>query len=235
VRAFVLLHAFPTSFFFSAPYHESFGLLFTSLALWDWFQDRPVRAAAFATLGSLARITGAALGVAALGAWLLEDRTRAGLKRAVILTVGSLLGIVLFWAYLQWTVGDAFAGLKAHENWGRKRLALENPWLCLKSTWDPEQPRWVEAFAALSFTVLGIRAWVKRGAFWGILTLVPIAQMLMSGTFLSGHRVVLACLPAFIEMADLLKERLAFRVLVIGFAIGQSVLLFRFVHWIFAG
>jgi hypothetical protein len=87
----------------------------------------------------------------------------------------------------------------------------------------------------LGFTILGIRAWVKRGAFWGILTLVPIGQMMISGTFLSGHRVVLAALPGFIELADLLRNRLAFRVVVVGFAYIQFELLNRYVHWIFAG
>ena len=68
-----------------------------------------------------------------------------------------------------------------------------------------------------------------------MLTLVPVAQMMLSGTFLSGHRVVLACLPAFIELADLLKNRLWFGVVVVGFAAAQFVLLNRYVHWLFAG
>jgi len=235
LRAFVLLLAFPTSFFFSAPYSEAFGLLFTALALSAWLQQRPTRAGLFAALGSLARLTGAALGVAAISGWFCDDRTRTGFKRAAIFAVGSFLGILLFWVYLDWTVGDPFAGLKAHEVWGRKKLSVWNPWLCIQSIYDPQEPHWGEAFAALGFTILGIRAWVKRGAFWGILTLVPIGQMMMSGTFLSGHRVVLAALPGFIELADLLRNRLAFRVVVVGFAYIQFELLNRYVHWIFAG
>ncbi len=235
LRAFVLLMAFPTSFFFSAPYNEAFGLLFTALALSAWFQLRPTRAGLFATLGSLARLTGVALGAAALGGWLCDDRTRTGFKRAAILAFGSFVGVLLFWAYLGWTVGDPFAGLKTHEVWGRKKLSLWNPWLSIQSIYDPQVPYWGEAFAAFGFTFLGIRAWIKRGAFWGILTLVPIGQMMMSGTFLSGHRIVLAALPGFIELADLLRNRLVFRMVVVGFAYIQFELLNRYVHWISAG
>jgi hypothetical protein len=235
LRAFVLLMAFPTSFFFSAPYNEAFGLLFTALALSAWFQLRPTRAGLFAAFGSLARLTGVALGVAAIGGWICEDRTRTGFKRAAIIAFGSFVGVLLFWAYLGWTVDDPFAGLKTHEVWGRKKLSLWNPWLSIKSIYDPQVPYLGEAFAAFGFTFLGIRAWIKRGAFWGILTLVPIGQMMMSGTFLSGHRIVLAALPGFIELADLLRNRLAFRVVVVGFAYIQFELLNRYVHWISAG
>jgi hypothetical protein len=241
IRAFVLLLTFPSSFFFSAPYNEAFGLLFTAIALWSWLQQKPVRAGIFAALGSLARLTGVALGVAALGAWLLKDRTRTGFRHATILAFGSFFGVVLFWGYLDWVVGDPFAGLKAHQAWGRKGLSFWNPWLSILTIIDPKSPRWGEAIiwgeaiAALGFAILGIRAWVKRGAFWGILTLVPTGQMMMSGTFLSGHRLVLAALPGFIEMADILRQRLAFRTVVVVFAFLQLILLNRYVHWLFAG
>ncbi len=105
-RVFVLLNAFPTAFFLSAPYNESFGLLFTALAATAWLDRRPLRAGLFAALGSLARLTGIATGVAALTAWLVEDRSRAGLTRAVILALGSFAGLALFCGYLAVVVGD---------------------------------------------------------------------------------------------------------------------------------
>lgn len=235
LRAFVLLQVFPTAFFYSAPYNEAFGLLFTALALSAWMDFKAGRAALFAALGSLARMTGVVLGVAALVGWLCDDRTRAGLKRALILAAGSFAGLLLFWGFLAWAVGDPFAGLKSHEAWGRRSLSVWNPWRAIESIYDPALPHWGEAFLVLLFAVLGIRAWVRRGAFWGMLTLVPIAQMMMSGTFLSGHRVILAALPGFIELADVLKSKVLFRVVVAAFAFAQLVLLNRYVHWVFAG
>jgi len=235
LRAFVLLIVFPTSLFFSAPYNEAFGLLFTSLALSAWLSEKPIRAGFFAALGSLSRLTGISLGMASLGGWMIGDRTWTGFKRAAILACGSFLGLILFWSYLGLVVGDPFSGIKVQGAWGRKPLSLWNIWPSIQSIYNPEMPFWGEGFTALSFLVLGIRAWIKRGAFWGILTLVPIGQMMITGTFLSGHRIVLAGLPAFIEMADLLRHRLLFKIAIVVFACIQFALLNRYVHWEFAG
>ena len=235
LRAFVLVNAFPSAFFFSAPYNEAFGLLFTALALSAWLDRKAGRAAVFAALGSLARMTGVAVGVAALLGWLCDDRTRPGLRRALIVAAGSFGGLLLFWAYLGFAVGDPFAGLKTQPAWGRRGLSFANFRHAIESIYDPDVPHWGEAAIVFLFVLLGIRAWVKRGAFWGVLTLVPIAQMMISGTFLSGHRLILAAVPGFIELADLLKNRLLFRVVVVGFAVAQFMLLNRYVHWLVAG
>jgi hypothetical protein len=235
LRTFILIQAFPTAFFFSAPYNEAFGLLFTSLALAAWLSEKSTRAALFAALGSLARMTGVALGAAALVGWAVDDRARPGLRRALVLAAGSFGGLILFLGYLAWAVGDPFAALKTHAAWGRHGLALGNVWLAIESVYDPVLPHWGEALLVLPFVPLGIRAWRRRGAFWGVLTLMPVVQMMLSGTFLSGHRVILAALPGFIELAYLLKNRAWFGIVVVSFAGAQLILLNRYVHWIFAG
>jgi hypothetical protein len=235
LRAFVLIQVFPTAFFFSAPYNEAFGLLFTVLALSAWLEHRAGRAAVFAALGSFARMTGVALGAAALAGWLLHDRTRPGLRRALLVALGSFAGAALFMAYLAWAVGDPLATLKTHSAWGRHGLAPGNVWLAVQSIYDPDLPHWGEAFVVVVFTLLGIRAWMRRGAFWGVLTLVPVAQMLLSGTLLSAHRIILAAVPGFIELADVLKNRLVFALVVVGCVLAQLILLNRYVHWLFAG
>ena len=241
-RTLGLLLAFPTSFFYSAPYNESFGLLFTALALSAWQANRPARAGLAAVGGSLARMTGVALGVAAVADWIVK-RDRVGLPRTLALVAGSFTGLALFWGFLWWSVGDPFAGLNVQAMWGRRGLSLWNPLYALESVYNPDLPRpdrarhfWGEALVVLGIVILGIRAWVKRGTFWGALTLIPVAQMFASGTLLSGNRVLLAALPAFIELADLLRTRRIFLIVVVaGFAFGQLVLLNRFVHWQFAG
>jgi hypothetical protein len=234
-RTFVLVLAFPASMFLSAPYNDAFGLLFTALALDAWLAGKAPRAGAFALLGSLARLTGIAMGVAALVGWVLDDRSRGGFKRAFWLAAGSFAGLALFWGYLGLVVGDPLAGLKSQTAWGRRELALENLWYAIESIYDPDVPRWGEALTVLAFAALGIRAWLKRGTFWGVLILAPIAQMMLSGTFLSGHRLIIAALPGFIELADLLRKRCFYLLVVMGFSIGQLVLANRYVHWIFAG
>lgn len=230
-----LLLAFPTAFFCSAPYNESFGLLFTALALAAWQANRPLLAGAGAFGGSLARLTGVALGIAAVADWLVT-RDRATLARAVWVAVGSFAGLAVFGVFLWWAVGDPLATLKAHRHWGRPELSWKNPWLTIKSIYDPQMPHWVEAVVVFGATILGVRAWLKRGIFLGLIALIPVAQMFASGTLLSGHRVILASLPIFIELADLLRGR---RVLMLAilliFVYVQILLLNCFVHWQFAG
>jgi hypothetical protein len=241
LRAFALLLAFPTAFFYSAPYNESFGLLFTAVALAAWLANRPALAGAGALGGSLARLTGVGLGVAAAIDWLL-NRDRRELRRAAAVVAGSFAGLALFWGFLWWAVGDPLAGLKSHAMWGRRDFSVWNPLYAIESVYDPHLSRpdrathfgW-EALTVVVSAALGVRAWRKRGAFWGLIVLVPLAQMFASGTLLSANRVILAALPAFVELADLLRVRVAFFAASLGLAFAQLLLLSRFVHWQFAG
>jgi hypothetical protein len=143
--------------------------------------------------------------------------------------------LALFCGFLWWAVGDPLALLKSHEKWGRPGLSWKNPLRAVESVYDANLPHWGEAVAVVGFTILGIRAWGKRGAFWGLVVLVPVAQMLASGTLLSAHRVILAALPAFIELADLLRRRVWLLAAVLGFGFAQLLLLNRYVLWQFAG
>jgi hypothetical protein len=235
-RAFALLNAFPSAFFLSAPYQEAFGLMFTALALSAWYSRRAALASVSSCVGCLARMTGAVIGVAALGAWLFDGpRRRAQLLRALAVAAGCAIGVGLGLALMWWTLGDPLAGIKAHEAWGRRSASFWNFGLAIRSIVDPAAPRRLEGGLAILFVFLGIRAWIKRGAFWGLVTLLPIAQMAATGTFLSGHRVLLACLPGFIELADLLKNRLAYWIaLALGIVV-QLFLLNNYIHWGFAG
>jgi hypothetical protein len=209
--------------------------LFTALALAAWQANRGAAAGLCAFGGSLARLTGVSLGVAAVVDWL-ANRDRATLRRAVWVTVGSLAGLVVFWGFLWWAVGDPLAGLKAHSHWGRPELSWKNPFRTIESINDAQVPHRWEAVVVFGAAILGVRAWRKRGAFWGVLALVPIAQMFASGTLLSAHRVILAALPIFIELADLLRGRRAlFVATLLVFAYAQFLLLNRYVHWQFAG
>jgi hypothetical protein len=242
--ALALLLTFPTAFFYSAPYTEAFGLLFTSIVLSTWQRNRPLIAGLAALGGSLVRLTGIAPGMAAVLDWLIagDRRTR---PRALVVSValGNFAGLALFCGFLWWTVGDPFTGLKAQAMWGRRGPSLWNPLYTIESIYDPTVSRpegathfAPEAIAVFGFTLLGFRAWARRGAFWGLLVLVPITQMFVTGTLLSGHRLVLAGLPAFIELADLLRHRRAlFFATLLAFGFAQLLLLNRYVHWQFAG
>ena len=236
IRAFVLLNAFPSALFFSAPYQEAFGLLFTALALAAWHSGRAGTAGLSAGIGCLARMTGAVVGVAALASWLLDGpRTRAQFIRALVVALACAVGVGIGLAVMWWSLGDPLAGIKSHEAWGRKSASIWNFDDAIRSIYDPVAPRRLEGGLAILFVFLGVRSWIRRGAFWGLVTLLPIAQMAATGTFLSGHRVLLACLPGFIELGDILKNRLAYWITIALFAVIQLFLLSNYLHWVFAG
>jgi hypothetical protein len=236
VRAFVLLNAFPSAFFFSAPYQESFGLLFTALALTAWLDGKAAQAGLFAGVACLCRHTSATLGAAALGAWLIEGpRTRGGLLRALVVVGGCAAGVIIGWVVLWQTVGDPFLATKSQAGWGRLPPSPWNVPLAFRSIANPESPQWFAAGMVLLIAAGGAVAWVKRGAFWALVAVLPALQLASTGTFLSGHRVMLAALPGFIELAALVRNRMAFAALAAVFALVQVVLVKTYVLWGFAG
>jgi hypothetical protein len=92
-----------------------------------------------------------------------------------------------------------------------------------------------ELLAMISFLGLGVHAWWRRGPFWGCLILMPVVQGMTTGTTLSMGRIVLAAFPAFIDLAELLRPRLAFSAWMIASLIVQAMLIDRFVNWVFLG
>jgi hypothetical protein len=88
---------------------------------------------------------------------------------------------------------------------------------------------------AALFLGLGIRAWWRRGPFWGCLVLVPLLQALATGTVLSISRLVLASFPAFLDLAELAPRRWAFAVVVVFLCVAQVRWIQLFVNFVFVG
>src|SRR5262249_41429540 len=144
IRALVLLNAFPPAFFFSAPYQESIGLLFTALALSAWQAGRSgMQVGLFAGVGCLARVTCTSIGAAAVAGWLMGGpRTRSGLWRALIVAAGCAIGVLIGWAVLWLAVGDPFLATKSHAGWGRRPPSPANILLAFQSVDNPDSPQW---------------------------------------------------------------------------------------------
>lgn len=233
VRTFCFLQAFPFAFFFSAPYHEAFGLLFTSLALAAWQAGRAGPAAAATFAGSLARLTGPGVGLGVLAEWALGRRDWRGFWRAALVAAAGVGGVFAYWGYLGLAVGDVFASPKAHAAWGR--AGPSGVWAAVAGVFDPSAPGVAHTVNLALFAGLGLRAWIKRGPLWGVVTLAPIVLLVASGSLLSSQRVVLACLPGFFELADLIRRPVAVRAVVAGSAAVQAYYLCGYVHWQFIG
>ena len=87
--------------------------------------------------------------------------------------------------------------------------------------------------ATILFLGLGTHAFLMRGPLWGCLVMVPILEVLASGSHLSMTRVVLSSFPGFLDAAEIASNRVLFAITVVVCLFGQFVLLRSYVNWIF--
>jgi hypothetical protein len=97
------------------------------------------------------------------------------------------------------------------------------------------QARMAEVPTMCLFVGLGVHAWWRRGPLWGCLVLVPLIQGLATGTTLSMTRIVLAAFPAFVDLAELLRPRVAFVAWMGISLVAQALLIESFVNWGYLG
>jgi len=325
-RACILLAAFPSSFFFSAAYPESLGLMLTAAALLAWRNHHPAKSAVALAASSAARLTAVSMSVGLVLEWALDlIRRRPARHSAWLVAIAGTLGTALFFGYLALQFHDPFLHFKAHGAWLRKTPSipqlLETIWssvrvstvmvqrsggfalaLGLLLAWLFHKPlasafvrlagpvlrrrdaspagdglkpsssvhtAWIAAcwatlligigvlvlrsagstvdvrstlntvgytrnlLATILFLGLGIHAFLMRGPLWGCLVLVPILEVLASGSHLSMTRVVLSSYPGFIDAAEIASSRALFAITVIFCLFGQFVLLRSYVNWIF--
>jgi hypothetical protein len=235
-RTFWLLHLFPSALFLSCPYHEGIAVCATAVALAAWHRGSVSTTAAAGFVGTLAKSTGLSIAVAVAAEWLFT-RPRPRFLPVVWVAVGCVLGQCVFLAVLWRTTGDPFANVAAHAAWDRMSPnPLNIPHAIYEAAVKPkDDPKYGDLAVSLLFIGLGVRSWVRRGPLWGMMTLFPMLLLLSTGNALSGQRVALVCLPAFVELADLLKSRLIFRTAGAVFLLMQLFQAWRYAHWVFAG
>ena len=120
-RACILLVAFPSSFYFSAPYQESLGLALTAAAVLAWLNHRPAQSAAALAPASAARLTALSMSVGLVLEWALDlIRGRPARHSAWLVAIAGTLGTALFFGYLTLRFHDPLLHLKAHAAWLRK-------------------------------------------------------------------------------------------------------------------
>jgi hypothetical protein len=235
-HACMLLVAFPTSFFFSAPYQESLAFALSCAAVLAWLEHRPVLAAAALALGTTARLTVCTISAALILGWA-EDviRRRPARHSAWAVAIVGGLGILLFYSYLALRFGDFFAQLHAMQAWGRGSPSLANLLKILRWPADGFIDQHFGYVAMIVFLALGVRAWWRRGAFWGGLILLPLLQPMSSGLSVSMSRYVLAAFPAFVEAGELLRNRFAFTAVTTIFWLLQLIAILFYIHFVFVG
>jgi hypothetical protein len=120
-RACVLLAAFPSSFYFSAPYQESLFFALSAAALLAWLERRPARSAAALAAASTARLTALSMSLGLVLEWAIDIlKGRAARRGAWLVAIAGTLGTALFFGYLALRFHDPLLHLKAHAAWLRK-------------------------------------------------------------------------------------------------------------------
>lgn len=229
-RACALLAAFPTSFFYSMPYPESFGFLFVSGATLAWVRRRPAAACASLVPACLARQSAVMFGVATLLEWG-SDRVCGRPPRhwAWIVFLTGAASFLAFWAFLAVRYDDWLIATHAQAHWGRQS---PGPVHLAETFWRALTRLTFDDLTLLVFAGLGIYTWVRYGPFWGSLVLLPLALAASTGSVDSMKRLVLASFPVFYPLGDWLTRRWAFALVVTVCAALQLLCLWRYVNGI---
>jgi hypothetical protein len=257
LRSVVYLAVFPAALFLGAVYSESLYLALSVGAFLAAERRRWAVAGIAAGLAILTRPTGVMLLPAlAVLAWRAAPRAGAFLRLAIALPIAAIWPIWL-WA----TFGHPFEFLDAEKNTWQRHLSNAGPfgglWNGLVAGWkslvqftaggnhfpgadDSLQAAGLnlEALAATIFVlVLGVVAWRRLGAAYGVFVLASVALPLSSPTaiypLLSMPRFVLGVFPVFIALALIATGPRASAFVITTFAILLGIDLARWVEWQF--
>jgi len=206
-RAVLYLALFPTALFLGAVYSEALFLLL-ALACFALAERRRFGPAGVAAgLALLTRPAGVALVAAlALFAWAAPRRVDALLRAATAPALFLLYPIAL-WLW----IGRPLAFLDAQETVWRRSLSPYGP---LGGVWDAlANPPALELAFLAAVLALGVHAWRRFGAPYGVYALVivalPLAAPAEGRPLLSITRFALVAFPVVLALADLGARRWA--------------------------
>jgi hypothetical protein len=236
-RACILLCSFPTAFFFSAPYQESLGFLFTVIALWGWKTDRKWVAVPCMAIAATGRQAALATALAFPIQWARDFRNGSERRRdgvwAWSVLAAAVLGIASVACFMYWKFGDPFLGTKVQSAWGRSRPSPLNILRVLRP--ESFRPSYLVDYATMLLMLLLSLRSVRRGrVLLGSASGLPIVLAMSTGIALSMKRYALSSFTAFIEAAEILTDRRLFWIAVAFGTLLQASLLYSYVNWGFS-
>jgi hypothetical protein len=228
-RTVLFLAVAPTSLFFGAVYSESLLLLLAVSAFLAAERGRFWRAGAIGGLALLTRSAGVALVPALIVlAWRAPDRRRAIGGVAVAPALFALYPMLL----AVW-IGHPLAFLAAQNVVWERRLSPAGPLGGLIAA--VQQRELLDLGVAVSLIVLGVVAWRRIGAAYGLYTLTSVAIPL---TFVSDkiplwsmQRFAVVVFPAFMALATVVRSRRAVLVTTAILSAGLVVYVVRWALW----
>jgi Mannosyltransferase (PIG-V) len=239
-RCILLLSVFPFSFYFSAVYSESLFLLLAVGSLYLAHQGRWAAASLCALLCGATRAPGLAL-APALGLLYLE-RIRFDFRRVRpdVLWLGlSVLGPVLFYAYLHVAFGDPWLAFKATRvaGWWQGGFNLKPVERAVRGLRSLENLRTGQFPVTYNLNLLAaavsagslVAVFRRQPAAWGVFSLLIVT----SGVLQPGGwgRYVLPAFPVFLAWALGLESRWTFTGVVVVSTLLLALLTILYTHW----
>ena len=259
-RTVWLLAFFPTAFFFSAVYSESFFLLFTLLAFYWSRTGKWWQAGLAGLLAALTRNVGVLLTVPLALMFLRQYgwRPRAWSPKAAALALPAA-GAVIFLLYLRQEYGNPFITLDAQTGWARIRAM---PWTTFRMAFEQldvtwlrllvDSPTWstltsvvvrsgfaqnesLDVIVTLLALPLIVYTLVKLPFEYGAYTLLLFALPLFTPSLIhplmSVPRFVLVLFPLFVGLGMLTRRRVVFASTLIVFVLALMALTVQFSTW----
>lgn len=220
----ILTCFFPFAFFYQTIYPDSLFLLLSTASFYFARKKMWVVSGLFGGLTVLDRLSGIALLPGLATEWYLQNKkpltqwrkmTIPFLKTGAVTLFLTLLGLLLYMAYLGIGFGDSLKFQKAMIAWRQDEFILlpQVIFRYLKIFLFVDKIQlvfWVALLEFLSFFAylgLGIYVWRKIRSSYGIFMVVLLLLVTFTGTLAGTQRYALHLFPGFIAMARLLSKR----------------------------
>lgn len=241
--AVVLLCSFPFAVYFSAVYTESVFLLIIVAAFFHARRREFGAAAVWGLLAGLARPNGFLLAVPM--AWLTIIRNRPDARNAArgyqtgtlapLAVVAPIAGMLLYSAYLELLVGQAFAWVAGQAAWPTIAPWTENAAASILRPPEPI-PAWAIVIhagnaASIAIAAAGLLPLTRLlGAAYGLFVALSILPPIARHGLVSLGRFTSVMFPLFVWLATIVEGRRR-RALVVAFAVGQAIAAALFFTW----
>ncbi len=254
-RTIYYLAFFPTAFFFSAVYTESFFLLFSVATVYFARRRRWVLAAVAGILAAATRNMGVLLWALVMWEWLRCHGWRvtrihraetwrslwSGIKAdwiEVIIVAAIPLGLLLYMGFLQISFARPTAFIEVQAAWGRQNIgpvavvSRELSALSDLALTQSNLSRLLNLGALLAVLAMVPAIWRRLGEGYAIYVLIVIL-IPASSALQSIIRYVLPLFPVFIMLGWWGRRPFVDRALLVTFSVLLGVLTAIFVNWIF--
>lgn len=225
----VAMMIYPCAFVLSGVYSESLYLMCTLAAFYSAGARRWLLAGLFGFAAAFTRFTGAVLIIPlALEYFMNRRREESAAKALWLLLIPS--ATVLFFAYLGFKTGSFANYFNAQLHWQKN---VDWPWVGLGWElipwfWAPVRLINLLNVGCIVFAALLCRpVWRRYGATWGAYMLLGVLIPACSSRWIGMPRYMLVLFPAFIVLADIIKNRIVFCI----YAVISTALMLGCFHW----